>query len=675
MKKRLLSLLLAFVLVLSLAPVLTASAATYNIWVCGKQITDDNCDDVLGDGAVRFQVSSGKYYLYINKDVSYDNGSSQAIIESWIHDTLNVIVTADVTLTRTVGVGGVIYHKDELYVTGLSKLTGVSTGSAGGAIDAEGLLQIWNANLDVKGGKYGLHGNKIELKNSTVAASGSENAIRADEGLTVFEGMGVIQPVGGQIFGSDIRDKDGAPATEVLLAPVENFDLTVCGKQVNTANMGDILGDGVFSFDPEKKLLTINGDCEYMGNIIESRVRGLTVYPAKDATLKAIDGHGIVTYGTEKGAHPSDRMALPDLWLTTEGSKLTMVCSLSCIFADNTRVRIFNSDLELSGKNGIIGPGSSLNIDESTVSIKGSTAAVSGFDVLSLTGCYIKAPEGAEIADGGIKVDGALAQEVLIAPDATTYTVTFDVNGHGTAPAGQLVKAGETVAKPADPTEDGWVFGGWFTDAACTTPYDFSKPVTAVLKLYAKWTPEETPIVLVNPFVDVKESDYFYDAVLWAYYAKPQVTNGLDATHFGPARTCTRGQIVTFLWRALGEPAPTITKNPFADVKESDYFYKAVLWAVEKGVTNGTDATHFSPNASCRREHAVAFLYRAAGNPEYSNKTNPFVDVTSSAYYYDAVLWAVEKNITKGMDATHFGPASACQRSQIVTFLYRFMNP
>ena len=179
----------------------------------------------------------------------------------------------------------------------------------------------------------------------------------------------------------------------------------------------------------------------------------------------------------------------------------------------------------------------------------------------------------------------------------------------------------------------------------------------------------------VNPFVDVKESDYFYDAVLWAYYHTPQVTNGLDATHFGPHATCTRGQIVTFLWRALGEPAPTLTVNPFVDVKESDYYYKAVLWAVEKGVTKGTDATHFAPNAYCKREHAVAFLYRAAGEPSYTMTSNPFVDVKSGAYYYDAVLWAVEKNITKGMDETHFGPENSCERSQIVTFLYRFMNP
>ena len=215
----------------------------------------------------------------------------------------------------------------------------------------------------------------------------------------------------------------------------------------------------------------------------------------------------------------------------------------------------------------------------------------------------------------------------------------------------------DEIIEPADGKIDGGkIVSG--SDAATSVTIEPSKPVE-----------------LVNPFVDVQKTDYFYDAVLWAYYHTPQVTNGLDATHFGPHATCTRGQIVTFLWRALGEPAPTLTVNPFVDVKESDYYYKAVLWAVEKGVTKGTDATHFAPNAYCKREHAVAFLYRAAGEPSYTMTSNPFVDVKSGAYYYDAVLWAVEKNITKGMDETHFGPENSCERSQIVTFLYRFMNP
>ncbi len=248
------------------------------------------------------------------------------------------------------------------------------------------------------------------------------------------------------------------------------------------------------------------------------------------------------------------------------------------------------------------------------------------------------------------------------------YTVTFDANGHGTAPEAQTVEAGKTAVKPADPTEAGWKFDGWFTDKACTAAYDFSAPVTADLTLYAKWTKDGE---LVNPFTDVHESDYFYDAVLWAANANPQVTAGTSPTTFSPNATCTRAQVVTFLWRAKGCPEPQSSNNPFTDVASSEYYYKAVLWAVENEITAGTTATTFSPNAGCTRAQVVTFLWRAEGKPQPQSSNNPFTDVASSEYYYNAVLWAVEKNITKGTSDTTFSPDDTCTRGQIVTFLYR----
>lgn len=172
-----------------------------------------------------------------------------------------------------------------------------------------------------------------------------------------------------------------------------------------------------------------------------------------------------------------------------------------------------------------------------------------------------------------------------------------------------------------------------------------------------------------NPFTDVKDTDYFYDAVLWA--VKNEVTNGTSATTFSPADTCTRAQVVTFLWRAKGCPEPTLTENPFKDVKETDYFYKAVLWAVEKEITNGTAADTFSPDAGCTRGQVVTFLWRAEGKPAPEKTENPFKDVKEGEFYYDAVLWAVEKEITKGTADDAFSPAETCTRGQIVTFLYR----
>ena len=163
---------------------------------------------------------------------------------------------------------------------------------------------------------------------------------------------------------------------------------------------------------------------------------------------------------------------------------------------------------------------------------------------------------------------------------------------------------------------------------------------------------------------------YYFGPVIWAASHTPQITNGTSATTFSPAATCTRGQVVTFLWRAMGCPEPTSAHNPFVDVKQSDYFYKAVLWAAEKNITNGIDASHFNPGGDCTRAHVVTFLWRAHEEPAASGSA-PFVDVPAGQYYTDAVLWAVSQGITNGIDAAHFGPDAPCQRGQIVTFLYR----
>jgi len=173
-----------------------------------------------------------------------------------------------------------------------------------------------------------------------------------------------------------------------------------------------------------------------------------------------------------------------------------------------------------------------------------------------------------------------------------------------------------------------------------------------------------------NPFKDVNKDQYYYEPVLWAVNHQPQITQGTSKDTFSPAAACTRGQVVTFLWRAAGEPKPGDTKNPFTDVKSDDYFYNAVLWAVEKGITQGTSKTTFSPANPCTRAHVVTFLWRSEGQNKADAK-NPFTDVKSGDYFYDAVLWAAENGITAGVDAKHFAPANPCTRAQIVTFLWR----
>ncbi|MBR7177973.1 MAG: S-layer homology domain-containing protein [Oscillospiraceae bacterium] len=174
----------------------------------------------------------------------------------------------------------------------------------------------------------------------------------------------------------------------------------------------------------------------------------------------------------------------------------------------------------------------------------------------------------------------------------------------------------------------------------------------------------------IPPIFSDVVSDAFYSVPLDYCYAEGWVT-GVTADTFAPNNACVRAQVVTFLWRAAGEPEPTLRENPFADVSEGDFYYKAVLWAVENGITNGTDAAHFSPMGPCNRAQVVTFLWRALGQPEFEAAEHPFTDVPAGSFYEQPVLWAVENGITAGMTATSFGPAANCNRAQIVTFLYR----
>ena len=169
-------------------------------------------------------------------------------------------------------------------------------------------------------------------------------------------------------------------------------------------------------------------------------------------------------------------------------------------------------------------------------------------------------------------------------------------------------------------------------------------------------------------FVDVATGSYYEDAVDWA--VENGITKGTDDTHFSPDGICTRAQAVTFLWRAAGSPKPKTNTMPFTDVNAGSYYYDAVLWAVENGITEGTSDTTFSPNAICTRAQIVAFLWRSEKSPAAGSR-NPFADVKSTAYYADAVLWAVREDITKGTSSTTFSPDADCTRAQIVTFLWR----
>lgn len=335
-----------------------------------------------------------------------------------------------------------------------------------------------------------------------------------------------------------------------------------------------------------------------------------------------------------------------------------------------------------------------------------------------------------------------------------TYTVTFETSG-GSAVGPVTVDAGSTVTKPADPMKSGHNFGGWYKDSTLQTPWNFANDtVRADTTLYAKWTanppapsyddPDPTYAVsapaaengkiavspknasagstvtitvkpdsgyvletisvtdkngndlkltdkgngkytftmptskveikvtfmednsVLNFFYDVPNDAYYFEAVKWA--AENGITGGVGNSLFAPNQPCTRGQIVTFLWRAAGSPVVNYAMN-MTDVAEDAYYGEAVRWALSEGITSGTGGGKFSPDATCTRGQSVTFLFRAIG--KLVDSKAEFSDVLADSYYANAVAWAVENGITNGIDDGMFGPDNSCTRAQIVTFLWR----
>ena len=289
----------------------------------------------------------------------------------------------------------------------------------------------------------------------------------------------------------------------------------------------------------------------------------------------------------------------------------------------------------------------------------------------------------------GTGLDGENNMTVTIPTGSTgnrTYTAHWRYNGSGHSYSYYTIKATAGAGGSISPSGDVSVREG--RDQTFTITPDKGYAVANVkidgksigaVKSYTFENVRRTHTIEVifmkangNPqtgvFVDVATGSYYEDAVDWA--VENGITKGTDDSHFSPDGICTRAQAVTFLWRAAGSPKPETRTMPFTDVPAGSYYYDAVLWAVENGITKGTSDTTFSPNMTCTRAQIVAFLWRSEKSPA-AGTANPFADVKSTAYYADAVLWAVKENITKGTTSTTFSPNADCTRAQIVTFLWR----
>lgn len=283
------------------------------------------------------------------------------------------------------------------------------------------------------------------------------------------------------------------------------------------------------------------------------------------------------------------------------------------------------------------------------------TIAGSNFDSLTLTLTLtvtakpsepVYTPSYAVTAASAEHGTVALSTKNAYAGSAVTVTVTPD-EGYALSSLTAATRTGASVA---------------LTDLG-SGRYRFTMPASDVTVTAVFAAGEKTA-----RFVDVPVGSTFFDAVEWA--AAQGITTGTTGTTFSPANACTRGQIVTFLWRAFGSPEPKTAACPFTDVTEDSFCYKAVLWAVENGITTGTTDTTFSPNVPCSRAQAVTLLYRAVGSPAVSGASG-FPDVPAGAYCGSAVTWAVEKGVTTGTTDGLFAPGVNCSRGQIVAFLYR----
>lgn len=279
-----------------------------------------------------------------------------------------------------------------------------------------------------------------------------------------------------------------------------------------------------------------------------------------------------------------------------------------------------------------------------------------------------------------------------------SYTVTFNANG-GTVDTSVFNTGSDgTLYNLATPVRKGYNFDGWYTDAAAGEKISTDTVFTEDTTVYAHWTEQSSNSgggvsagtgngagagtdsdadsdITANEdsvqkvFTDVPEDAYYYDAVMWA--VKNGITTGITETAFGPNIVCTRAQVVTFLWRCAGSPkAGSSVENPFADISENAYYYDAVLWAVEKGITEGTSDSAFSPDAIVNRAQVMTFLHRYEGTPA-SNANLSFTDVPQGVYYEEAVRWGVNNGVAKGKDSASFSPDDGCTRAEVVTFMYR----
>ena len=652
-----------------------APVEEYDVWVGGTQINSSNASDVLGD-------SSGVSYAPATKTLTLNGanitGAPNRQYTSNITDACGIYSKHDLTIKligdnnkvqgaaeQPDGSYGIFVEGRLTFIDGRTDTTGstpsitVSGGTSSNngnawvpGVYASGIT-VNNCNVTAIGGtatkdRYPvayamskaptLVGAKVVKTNTTNRADGATTTydksritryqylqIQKDDSAASVVEAPVIAPEGGYFMGS---------ATVTITCPTSGTDIyTIAEDGTKTKYTAPIQLDGstkisaiaVKTTDENQKSEVVTAEfTKRTGDAVTAVTLSLD---ARDRTLKVGDTseltatvkHENTTITDVKVTWTSDNEEVA----TVENGKITAQsvgkARVTAFVVENGVTYSDFCDVIVEAR-----PSSSHHSSSSTTYYD-VNAAVSG--------------EGGSVAAGTKR-----------ASRGTTVTVTATAaSGYQVAQVSAVDKDGKAVSL----TDKG---DGVYTFVMPASKVDVTARFAQVQK------PEEK-----DPYGDVSKDSYYYDAVKWA--AETGVTTGVGDGLFAPEWVCTRGQIVTFLWRASGSPAPKATELPFTDVAADAYYAQAVLWAVENGITNGTSETTFSPDQTCTRAHAVAFLYRMSGSPAAAGST--FSDVAADAYYSTAVAWAVEKGITNGTSGTTFSPDDTCTRGQIVTFLYR----
>ena len=599
--------------------------------------------------------------------------------------------------------GALIDAKGTLEISGTGSLTGSAGGEA--ALNAQGALTITDCKLDLT--NTSPWKNVICTNENALTITGSANVslhTAKSAGWGIKTGSGV-----NFTLGSDaklvITGATGIFAQGASVKIAGTLDVSGCAyRGANLSGVMNMEGSSITAATGKNQGIYLNGTLTRQTNIksftgtfeltsstTTDRVNCYTV--KKDDTLGLYAEGSTVTFTAETiegkafGSWMATGVALTDstnaaISFTMPGKNVTLTTAYTTLVREvslnKTELALTAGDTQTLTATIIPDDANNKNVSWSsdkpsvaTVDENGNVTAVAA----GTANITVKTVDGEKTAVCAVTVTAKSSGGGSTGSSSPSYSVTTP----GKTENGTVTVSPKNASKGSTVTITVKPDSGYQLDDLTVTDkngnelklsdkgngkYTFTMPASKV-EINATFMDDNA---MLNYFVDVKANDYFYDAVLWA--AQNGITSGTDAVHFTPDGVCSRAQAVTFLWRAAGSPAPKSVSMPFTDVPKGSYYETAVLWAVENGITKGTSDTTFSPDATCSRAQIVTFLWRSQKSPAVSS-LNPFTDVSANAYYTDAVLWAVEENITKGTTATTFSPDADCSRAQIVTLLYR----